>query len=282
MDLAFSRSAVTIVYQIKNLTPSYGECGIYLSGGISDWNYDLVVAGKTVVTTNGFWQVMIPPPANGVIPFSVLPKYGRTSALPESGTIEFDSEPFAFAYAETVSRTFTNATHNNIIMSRFAGYDRTNSLLLRYKQGRDCTLEFSGLGSCLSWVDTPESCGRYGNRGLWPNSSISEFDDVTDVDRMANQSMSGCGIYTGGRAGDGKAYNVKLNMVLMRMNLRFEDECWFEQVPTSHGWHISNHEDGWAFLSTSGQRVDATATMPVFGKGWYQYGYVIEKQALVQ
>ena len=110
MDLAFSKSPVTITYSIANLTRTYGTCGISVSGGISDWNYDLMIGDKLVVTTNGYWRIMIPPPEHGVIPFSVLPKQGPQSMNQSGGVIPVELQPFVYTYAENVSRTYINRT----------------------------------------------------------------------------------------------------------------------------------------------------------------------------
>ena len=218
-EISFTRSPVTISYTIENWTKVYGERGIVLSGTISDPAYDVMVGTNIISTTNGNWQIKIPPPEGGILPFSVKPKMGLQSTSAEG--MEFiDVGMTSYCYSEVMSYNYYATGKTNTIMSSFLGWDEHNSLWYRRMKGRDdCTILYKGMGEHLT-LDGESDCASPPYRALYPNTYMGNyFDGVIGCNVQSTLKLN-----LGGNPNDTTKYRVVVDLVLYGIFRRDEDE----------------------------------------------------------
>ena len=277
-EVSFTKSPVTISYTVENWTKIYGERGIVLRGTISDPAYDVMVGTNHITTTNGHWNIKIPPPENGLLPFSVKPKMGFQST--SAGGVDFiDMGMTSYCYAEIQSYNYYGRDKTNTVLSQFNGWDKFNRLSSRrIDRYGDCMILFSGMGEYLA--KNPEgNCDGPVVRALFPNSYMGDYFDGI----MGCKTTSTLMFNLGGSAADQTKYRVIIDLVLYGVYRKEGDEVWFtEHAIDNAGWTVAGNSLPWTFEAYSQIEFDATPTPKPFDSNWYYYDLSIQKEPIIK
>lgn len=280
-SFSFRQSAVAVSFQTINVSPMYGERGCYILGAISDTGYDILFGTNLVRTTNGTFRARVPMPEGGLLPYSIKPKASFAPPAPVTGiaTVDFGCiyYPYAFFESQTYGTTNTSASSK----TSFRGFDYTNSYFFGRTEGKKaCYAHYLGIGEDLMLDEFEEEmeCGIRPYRATFPRCQISNYQDDCGIDRMGNQSRSGCLLNTGGDPLDPKLYQITVGLELDQMNLRFGSEITFENIPTDRDWKVGGHLLNWTFVAYNGHTVDVSPEFPpLANQRWCQYRITASK-----
>lgn len=278
IPLAFNRSPISVNYSVSDYTFLYGERGIVLRGTISDAAYDLWIGTNFVSTTNGQWQIRIPPPGS-MIRIKVQPKSSMVPFRAEAMN-SFNLGDLVYSTSLIGSSTYRNPKENlcKVVLTEYRGYDKTNRITFRKVEGKqDCMLSYQGYGEWLDWFEESGDCGGQAFRTLFPRKYISSHEDCERNDSYADSTSSTCMLYIGGDAGE--HFRAEIGIIIWP-GYRMGNQLGFGDAYIPEDWKLGGNKMPMEMEVESGQFIDVTPAMPIMGQGFYTYDVTLRKELI--
>lgn len=279
VPLSFTRSPISVNYSVDNYTWMYGERGVVLRGTISDPSFDLWIGTNFISTTNGQWQIRIPPPGS-MIRFRVQPKASSIPVPTATGCDPSGIGDLVFATSLIGSTTYQvpGLQLKKTVLTEYRGYNETNRITFRKIEGKkDCMITYQGYGEWLDWDDDNGDCGGQGYRTLFPQKYISSHEDCTKDDSYADGTRSSCRLYIGGQPGE--RFKAEISLVVWP-GYRMGNQLGFSDSVFPDDWKVGGSKTPFSLEVDAGQFVDVSPSMPVMGTGFFIYDIALRKEIL--